>query len=319
MVYNSNMKKAYITVGLPGSGKSTWAQKFMDEYSNILIVNNDTIREQIYKKLGHRNWSKQIENQVKDIREQYISQAASAGCDVIVDNTHLNPPVREYIIKYCESLGFKVEIVDFRHVPIDECIERDSKREGHKKVGEQVIRKMHKNFLKEDSGDKSLPEWHPTSEKQNCIIVDIDGTLAKMKDRGPYDEHLVYNDDVRKHVLTVVLSLMQTMEDLKVFVFSGRSDRAFDETVRWLNDKCGLFVENSSTNSIQPECNVELHMRKSNDNRRDCFVKNDMFDYSVKDRYNVMAIFDDRPQVIRECWKVLNLPVFNVGVIDVEF
>jgi hypothetical protein len=28
--------------------------------------------------------------------------------------------------------------------------------------------------------------------------VDIDGTAAEMVDRGPYDEHLVYNDAVRE-------------------------------------------------------------------------------------------------------------------------
>jgi len=72
-------------------------------------------------------------------------------------------------------------------------------------------------------------------------------------------------------------------------------------------------------NFNNPRMMADLHMRKIGDRRRDSFVKLDMYNEVIKDKYNVICVFDDRPQVIRECWKVLNLPVLNCGVIDNEF
>ena len=44
-------------------------------------------------------------------------------------------------------------------------------------------------------------------------------------------------------------------------------------------------------------------------------MKRELYEEHIKERYNVVAIFDDRPQVIRECWQAVGLGdrVFNVG------
>jgi predicted kinase len=309
--------RAYITIGLPGSGKSTWAKSIDADR-----VNNDEIRSKIYEEIGNNTWSPKIEERVKFERENYIRTSAALGLDIIVDNTHLNPKTLNQMVSFCESLGYYTEIVDFRHIPIETCIERDLTRKGTSGyVGEKVIRDMYNKFMK-NSVDRDLPSWVPNS-LPDCIIVDIDGTLAKMKDRGPYDEHKVYQDDVRRHVLFTITSLMNANPELKVFIFSGRSDSCMAETVRWFEDKCNYYVINYSNilrhNNCISNYDVELHMRKTGDKRRDSLVKTDMYNEFVKDKYNVIAVFDDRPQVIRECWKVLNLPVFNCGLIDVEF
>jgi hypothetical protein len=59
-----------------------------------------------------------------------------------------------------------------------------------------------------------------------------------------------------------------------------------------------------------------LLMRAANDRRRDSLVKRELYDQHVAGRYSVLAVFDDRAQVIRECWGQLGLPVFRCGVID---
>lgn len=307
------MLKAYITIGLPASGKTTWAKEFC-KTNNVVRVNNDDIRELIYEKEGHRNWTGEVEKQVRWIREAKIAEAAGHNMSVVVDNTHLNPKTLEQIKDFCVDVGFEVELVDFRHVPLEECIRRDSLREA--KVGEKVIRNMYNQFMKTPV-DRDLPAWVP-NKLPDCIIVDIDGTMAQMKDRGPYDEHKVYQDDVRQHVLFTIISMMTANPELKVLVFSGRSEKALEPTIRWMNDKCGLEVENHQTDFTSDYC-VDLHMRKEGDRRRDSLVKKELFDLYVKDKYNVIVVFDDRPQVIRECWKELNLPVFQCGLIDVEF
>jgi hypothetical protein len=112
--------------------------------------------------------------------------------------------------------------------------------------------------------------------------------------------------------------MMTANPELKVFVFSGRSESCLTETVRWITDKCDFVVDNYLCNS-DSDYSVELHMRKVGDKRRDSLVKTDLYNEYVKDKYNTIVVFDDRPQVIRECWKALNLPVFQCGLIDVEF
>ena len=280
-------------------------------------MNNDEIRNPLYLQQGHRNWSRKLESTVRSTRERMISDLAIAGADVVIDNTHLNPKTMTETISFCEGIGYVVELVDFRHVSLEECLRRDALREGHTQVGEKVILDMFNKFLKTPA-DRDLPAWVP-SNLPDCIIVDIDGTLAKMKDRGPYEETKVYQDVVRKHVLFTILCMMNSNPELKVFVFSGRSEKALNPTVKWLNDKCGLGVVNHKNSDLIFDNEIELYMRKEGDRRRDSIIKKELFDLYVKERYNVIVVFDDRPQVIRECWTALNLPIFNCGMIGVEF
>lgn len=56
-------------------------------------------------------------------------------------------------------------------------------------------------------------------------------------------------------------------------------------------------------------------MRKDGDTRRDSIVKRELFEEHVKGKFNVVAILDDRPQVIRECWRELGFAdrILDVG------
>lgn len=66
---------------------------------------------------------------------------------------------------------------------------------------------------------------------EKAIIVDIDGTLAKMNGRGPFDWHRVGEDDINKAVqLVVVLASLH----YKVVIFSGRDSVCRAETIVWL-------------------------------------------------------------------------------------
>jgi predicted kinase len=298
---------AYILVGLPASGKSTWAHEHQARSPNTVIVNNDTIRNSIYEQLGHRQWSGEIESQVRMHREDQIRAAAAQQRDLIVDNTHLNHKTLANIKKFCTQLGYKIQIVDFGHVSVDECVARDATRVGHAQVGEQVIRDMHKKFLAR-AAEGTLPRWQKNNFLPTGVIVDLDGTLAEMTERGPYDEHRVYEDLPREHVLYTVRALQR--QGVKLLIMSGRSENCRAETERWLQDKCGF----RRGGAAQLE-GYELWMRAADDRRRDSAVKRDLYDAHVRDRYSVMAVFDDRQQVVEECWNALGLPVFRCGVV----
>src|SRR5439155_9455605 len=132
----------------------------------------------------------------------------------------------------------------------------------------------------------------------------IDGTLAEQGLRSPFNETRVMEDQPRMHVVETVKLLARQV--IHVFIFSGRTDGCRQETMNWLNEKCdfsGLY-------------NWSLHMRVTGDRRKDAIIKTELFNQWIAGKFNVMAVFDDRAQVIRECWKPLNVPVFRCGVID---
>ena len=302
---------AIVCVGIQGSGKSTWAKEYCIQ-THAVRINNDEIRNAIYERLEHRNWSKQIEAEVRQIREDRIRAYANNKTNIVIDNTHANLRTLRGIIELCESLGYQVELKWF-DVNLNDCIRRDSLREGYECVGEDVIRKTYEEYMKTKAAmskvREKLPDMGMDPNLPLCIIADIDGTLAEMGNRSPYDESKVYEDTVREFVLYTVKALtvhpLTSGKHVKLFIFSGRTDQCETNTRRWLKDKCGFH---SST--------YTLAMRKSGDRRRDSEVKRDLYNEHVRGKYNVFAVFDDRAQVIRELWAAENLPVFRCGVID---
>jgi len=293
--------KAYVLKGLPASGKSTWAEKNQVE-KEAVIINDDAIRDRIYSTVGHRDWSPEIQDWVHKERTCQIINCAKNGFNIIVDNTHLNPKTLQKLLELLDDLGYEVEFVDFTYVSYWECVKRDKNRPEHKRVGQKVISDVYNKYMAKNC---TLPSYEP-NHLTDCLIVDIDGTLADSGNRSPFDESLVGQDSVRRHVLMAVKGMLAINPFTKLFVFSGRSTACYDDTFQWLHDKCNLT-------------NFELHMRTVGDTRRDSLVKTNLYKKNVEGKYNVIAVFEDRPQVIRECWNVLKLPVFNCGILDFEF
>ncbi len=132
-------------------------------------------------------------------------------------------------------------------------------------------------------------------EKQNIYLCDIDGTLAEFRHhRGPFDEHLVKNDSP---LPTIQVIRALEANGAKIIFFSGRTDKCYTDTREWLQ-----------THLI--ESNPELYMRKQGDFRGDDLIKKEMYDAHIKDKYNVIAVFDDRLRVCK-MWYELGLFVLN--------
>jgi hypothetical protein len=52
-------------------------------------------------------------------------------------------------------------------------------------------------------------------------------------------------------------------------------------------------------------------MRKTDDNRCDSIVKEEIYNEYIKDKYNVLAVFDDRDRVV-DMWRRIGLPTYQV-------
>lgn len=298
------MKSLIMTKGLPASGKSTWAKEQVDT-CGFKRINKDDLRSM----LDNGKWSKTNEKTIIAIQTVMINELLESGCSVIVDDTNFAGH-EDRLKSIAEANNAIFEVKDFSHIPLEICIERDKRRSNY--VGEEVIKKMHRQFLETPS--PKLIEKNPNL--QNCIIVDIDGTIANNTGvRNWYDGENVYLDAVKSEVLFVIDTFLQNT-DIKVFIFSGREStrQCSSETFRWLVEKVFPAFPNFAegcrrTLRHRPPM---LVMRKEKDYRKDAIIKKEMYDEHIKDQYNVLAIFDDRKQVV-DMWRSLGLQVFAVA------
>ena len=80
----------------------------------------------------------------------------------------------------------------------------------------------------------------------SAIICDIDGTLAHMNGRSPYDYSKVVEDTVDETIAKLIRTLSRHYE---IVLVSGRPDSCVVETRMWLENIAGVK-------------NVPLKMRK---------------------------------------------------------
>jgi len=274
------MKKVIITKGLPGSGKSTWAKKLIDKNPNqYKRINKDDLRAM----LDNSKHSKDAEKFVLKIRNQIMLMALEEGKHVIIDDTNLHPKHERTIRELTKGIA-EVIIQDFTDVELEVCIKRDLNRLNS--VGEKVIRQMYNDFLapkpEETVVDPHLP---------HAIICDLDGTLALLNGRSPYDASTCENDILN----SVVASLIK---DKLVLLVSGREDKYREQTINFLG---------------KHQINYEkLMMRETGDFRKDSIIKKEMFDTQIRGFYNIDFVLDDRNQVV-EMWRQLGLTCLQVA------
>lgn len=89
------MSKLYITIGLIGSGKSTWAKKFAIENPNTKIVSGDDLREMF---AGYYLYDINFESILPTITRQIIVELLAAGYDVVLDECNLSRSNRELLV-----------------------------------------------------------------------------------------------------------------------------------------------------------------------------------------------------------------------------
>lgn len=286
-----------MTKGLPASGKTTWAKKCLAESNRVKRVNKDDLRAMI----DGGKWSKSNEAFVLSVRDYITRYALLGGFDCIVDDTNLAPKHESTLRAIAEEVGAGFEIKDFTDVPLNECLKRNAERANY--VPEDAIKSMYNTFLKK-KGDVAQYKQPPYNEDlPDCIIVDIDGTLAHMTGRSPYDYSKVSTDVVDVTIAGMVQKYFQRdpqneIPDVYVVIVSGREDGCKQETVDWLAD-----------NNIPYD---EIYMRKHGDHRDDRIVKNEIYEEFIKPRFNVRFVLDDRDRVVK-MWRENGLKVLQVA------
>ena len=301
------MSTLTILRGVSGSGKSTWARQ-----QNAIVVSRDSLRVALFGSDGPDYYDRpkevlsERENVITLAQDAMIETSLRAGKDVIVDNTNIEWKYVKALAKIANRVGAKVEIKVF-DVTSSVAMARaqDRARRGGREVSPTVILKQHQRL--QGTKDKTLdPVFVPapyegTPGKPKAFLVDIDGTLAHMKDRSPYDWKRVIEDDVDEVISEVVFRLgesFKTWDTLHVIVMSGRDASCRDETLEWL-----YFHEIPFD---------YLLMRPEKDMRSDNIVKAELFDTYVRDNFDVKFVLDDRQQVV-DMWRAMGLTCLQVA------
>lgn len=288
------MKKVILMRGLPGSGKSTYAKQLVATAPNIYKrINRDDLRAMF----DNSHWSPGNEKFVKKVRDILIIKALEEGKHVIVDDTNLSSTnetrVRQLVQEFNKMHNDTVQVeVKEMAVSLQECIARDAKRD--KPVGAKRIREMHRQFY----AVQDLVEQDATLPK--AIICDLDGTLALMNGRNPFDAANCEADILN----APVAKILKTFQDLsyKILLLSGRKEEHKPQTINWL-------AQHSITYDL-------LELRKTPDNRADTIVKKELFEAHISGKYYIEFVLDDRDQVV-ELWRTeLGLTCLQVNYGD---
>jgi predicted kinase len=309
------MLKAIVCCGIPGSGKSTWAkQEISKDPLNWVRINNDDMRAMMNGSV----WSSDYEKMVGDVRNYIIRNAFKKNKNVIIDNLNLNRKHFDDVCDIAKSLNKEIQVFE-KHFYIDlkEAIERDSKREGKARVGEKVIMDWWKKSGKEGFkfykprvevfsniglvNERTVKPMAQDESLPKAIMCDLDGTLALIGNRNPYDATQCDISDKPNIPVVETLKLFYD-KDYQIIFCSGREQKYEVSTRRFIK-LCLPFV------------NYQLYMRQTGDKRKDAIVKEEIFNSFIKDKFYISHVLDDRNQVV-EKWRQMGLTCFQVAAGD---
>jgi len=301
-----------ILSGLPASGKSTYAKKWVaEEPGGRYRLNYDDLRREMYG--PEFVWNRLQEDLMKVEAVKRVTAAINLGHDVVIDNCNLTPRVRDHWRNIANNLSVTNVEEHELDVPVRECVQRDELR-GDNRVGRAVIERM---ALFNGHIDWKDPEQYAQNIK--FVVVDMDGTLASCQHRVKYLDknwclacdrasepkfmsdkcawcgtgNLRGKKDYRGFFAGVaqdppipeIVDLVRLLSmEHYILIVSGRpTSDAGISTEEWLK-----------TNNISYK---HLFMRNGGDHRDDFIVKQEICDLLPKDR--IAFVLDDRDQVVK--------------------
>ncbi len=120
-----------LSIGLPGSGKSTWFKRH-----NILPLSSDMVRILLFDDVTEQRYQDLV---FSTLRSMLRARLLAKRPWNYVDATNLSPHERRSWVKLAHDFGYEAHAVFF-DVPAEVCMERNHRRDRN--VPEDVMRRM---------------------------------------------------------------------------------------------------------------------------------------------------------------------------------
>ncbi|MFD1602507.1 AAA family ATPase [Flavobacterium artemisiae] len=286
-----------ILVGCPASGKSTFAEWKVRTEAKTMRISRDEIRFSQFQEV----MDNAVESMISKIINVQIKTLLSNGWNVLLDTCNVKLDyIKQPIAEFSEMANIEFKVFD---LPLEDLFIRNDKRD--RKVPKKVIENMFYQLQKTKENfdfkpirkvEKNLEYCDQNPDLPKAIICDLDGTLALMNGRNPFDASKCDEDELNNPVANVLKNYKKL--GYKILLVSGREDRYKEPTLKFLQ-----------THEIEYD---DLIMRKTKDSRKDSIIKTEIYNESIKDKYFVEFVLDDRNQVVDTWRNELKLPCFQV-------
>jgi predicted kinase len=291
-----------ILVGPPGSGKSTFAKYHLRTEENWFRINRDDMRAMQF---SNENLSNEEEALLTKVIDNSIFTLLNNRINVVVDATHTKKEfLNQYITKFNHIADINFKLFDFTYDVLKQRVDQRNEETG-KYIPPNVLKKFKEQFehlkLNYDFSARQKINLENNTKYQDpslpkAIICDLDGTLALLNGRNPFDASTCDEDLPNTPVLNMVKHYHQI--GYKIILASGREDTFKPQTLQWLE---------------QQEINYDaLFMRKGGDLRKDAIIKREIYEKYIEGKYFIELVLDDRNQVVDLWRKELNLTCFQV-------
>ena len=131
------MNKIYVLVGLPASGKSTYAREVLSK--EAIIYSSDAIRKELFGNEACQANHKLVFSTLYTRAKQSLAD----GKNIVIDATSINKFERERVLSNFKDVNaYRVAI--YFDTPVELCYQRDEKRS--RTVGREVIDKYVERF-----------------------------------------------------------------------------------------------------------------------------------------------------------------------------
>ena len=136
------MNRLVIMVGLPGSGKSTYAKKLLELNEGWEYVSRDEVRYEYVTDQAHY-----FDHEFEVYKEfcNRIDKHLLNEKTVIADATHLTVGSRQKLLKHLAVVPDEVCVV-IMQTPFQVCFERNAAREGIIRVPDKTMYTMKNNY-----------------------------------------------------------------------------------------------------------------------------------------------------------------------------
>ena len=131
------------------------------------------------------------------------------------------------------------------------------------------------------------------------VIFDLDGTLALLGERSPYNASRAEDDELSQAVFFAYEAIRRGKPETAIILLRAERTAGAQQTERWLT-RHGITFD-------------ALYLRRTGDRRKDTVVKREIYEAHIAGTYDIVVVFEDRDQVVKLWRDDLGLPCFQVA------